>query len=62
MNIELLKRIIVTNRRKISEISVVNREYLLDANMNYIFTGVRQSGKTFLMFQRIQEQLRKGVD
>lgn len=62
MDIELLKRIIVTNRRKISEISVVNREYLLDANMNYIFTGVRQSGKTFLMFQRIQELLRQGVD
>ena len=62
MNIELLKRIIVTNRRKISEISVVNREYLLDANMNYIFTGVRQSGKTFLFFYRIQELLRQGVD
>ena len=62
MDIELLKRIIVTNRRKISEISVVNREYSLDANMNYIFTGVRQSGKTFLMFQRIQELLHQGVD
>ena len=62
MDIELLKRIIVTNRRKIREISVVNREYSLDANMNYIFTGVRQSGKTFLMFQRIQELLHQGVD
>lgn len=62
MDIELLKRIIVTNRRKISEISVVDRTYSLDANMNYVFTGVRQSGKTFLMYQRIQEMLRQGVD
>lgn len=62
MDIELLKRIIVTNRQRIKEIAVVYRKYLLDENMNYVFTGVRQSGKTYLMYQRIQELLEQGVD
>lgn len=57
-----MKRIIVTNRQRIKEIAVVYRKYLLDENMNYVFTGVRQSGKTYLMYQRIQELLEQGVD
>lgn len=62
MDIELLKRIIVSNRQLIKDVVVVHREYILDNNMNYVFTGVRQSGKTYLMYQRIQELLRGGVD
>ncbi len=62
MNIELLKRIIISNRQLVKDVTVVHREYSLDENMNYVFTGVRQSGKTYLMYQRIQELLQSGVD
>ena len=62
MDIELLKRIIITNRQRIKEIPVTHRNYQLDDNMNYVFTGIRQSGKTYLMYQRIQEILKHGVD
>ena len=62
MDIELLKRIIITNRQRIKEIPVTRRDYQLDDNMNYVFTGVRQSGKTYFMYQRIQDMLNHGVD
>ena len=62
MEIELLKRVIVSNRQLVADIPVLNRSYSLDAAMNYVFTGVRQSGKTYLMYQSIQELLRQGID
>ena len=62
MEIELLKRVIVSNRQLVADIPVLNRSYSLDAAMNYVFTGVRQSGKTYLIYQSIQELLRQGID
>ena len=62
MDIELLKRIIITNRRRIKAISVTHRNYQIDDNMNYVFTGIRQSGKTYLMYQCIQNMLIDGTD
>lgn len=62
MDIEQLKRIIINNRERIKDIPIAHRDYSLDGNMNYVFTGVRQSGKTYLMYQRIQELLNHGID
>lgn len=61
MELSKIQQIIVTNRNLLSSIELVDRDFDLDENANYVFTGVRQAGKSYLMFQRIQELLRKGM-
>ena len=62
MEIELLKRVIVSNKQRVVNVPVLNRNYFLDDSMNYVFAGVRQSGKTYLMYQCIQKLLHQGND
>lgn len=59
MNTELLKQIIVSNRRIISEISLIKRAATWD-NANYVLVGIRQSGKSYMLYQRIQELTSSG--
>lgn len=61
MELSKIQQIIVTNRNLLSSVELVNRDFNLDENANYVFTGVRQAGKSYLMFQRIQELLRNGI-
>ena len=60
MKIELLKKIITDNRRLISRIEYIERDIILDDNLNYVFVGLRQAGKSYLMYQRIHQLLRDG--
>lgn len=61
MDINLIKQVVVTNRNLLSSIDLVRRDVDLDDNINYVFTGVRQAGKSYLMFQQIQTLLAKGI-
>lgn len=60
MDIELLKKILIDNRRLISRIDLVERDIVLEQNLNYVFVGLRQAGKSFLMYQRIHQMLNSG--
>lgn len=60
MEIELLKRILTDNRKWISKVDLVKRDIELDENLNYVFVGLRQAGKSYLMFQRIRQLLDAG--
>lgn len=60
MEIELLKRILTDNRKWISKVALVKRDIELDENLNYVFVGLRQAGKSYLMFQRIRQLLDAG--
>ena len=60
MDIELLKKILTDNRRLISRIDFVERDIALEENLNYVFVGLRQAGKSFLMYQRIHQLLAEG--
>lgn len=60
MEIELLKIIIRENRRVISRIEFVKRDIELEENFNYVFVGLRQAGKSYLMYQRIHQLLNAG--
>ncbi len=44
-----------------SNISVIEREFDLEEEGNYVFTGCRRSGKTYALFQIIQNRLAKGA-
>lgn len=60
MDVELLKKILVTNRTIITGIEYVERDIQLEDNLNYVFVGLRQAGKSYLMYQRIHQLLKKG--
>ena len=60
MDIELLKKILTDNRRLVSRIDMVERDIVLEENLNYVFVGLRQAGKSFLMYQRIHQLLAAG--
>ena len=59
MKQELLKQIIVANRRMVAQVALNSRSVTWD-NVNYVLVGMRQSGKSYLLYQRIQELLSTG--
>lgn len=61
MDIHLLQRIISEGRSIISRINLVNREIILEPNANYVFVGLRQVGKSYMMYAKIKELLSQGV-
>ena len=43
-----------------SKIEVLPRAYDLDESVNYVFTGVRRAGKSYMMYATIQQLLQNG--
>lgn len=60
MKIDLFKKILIDNRRLISQIDFIERDIVLEDNLNYVFVGLRQAGKSYLMYQRIHQLLKIG--
>lgn len=60
VNRETLKEILLENRKMIQEVKLVKRDFTFYDNFRHVLVGVRRSGKSFLLFQRVQELLSKG--
>ncbi len=61
MGIELFRSIISENQEYIGDIDLVKRPVSLEENGNYVFVGVRQAGKSYLLYQRIQQMIEAGT-
>lgn len=61
MDIELFRTIISENQEYIGEISLVERPLRLEEYGNYVFVGVRQAGKSYLLFQQMQSIIKAGT-
>ena len=61
MNIELFRNIISENQEYIGDIDLIKRPVALEENGNYVFVGVRQAGKSYLLYQRIQQMIEAGT-
>jgi predicted AAA+ superfamily ATPase len=57
MEKDLIKTIILENQARIPGLDVYDRNITFEGNVNYILTGQRRAGKTFLLYHRIQEML-----
>ena len=57
-----IKKIIIEHQEFISKIPVVSRNLNLEFTANYIITGQRRTGKTYLLYQYIQQLLKNGVE
>lgn len=60
MEKELIKRLITEKQREIPKTALIKRPLLLELSANYVFVGLRRAGKSYLMYQLIQEFIGSG--
>lgn len=60
MNKELIKQIILKQQKFIEKVEILPRELNLEEAGNYVFTGSRRAGKSYMLYQCVQELLKKG--
>ena len=52
---ELFKKIIISKQEWLKTIVPINRNLVIEKEMNYAFTGLRRAGKSFYLYQIIQQ-------
>ena len=62
MNHETLKQIIYDQHTIIQESKIIDRDYSFEENGNYVLIGLRRAGKTTLLYKRVKDLIKKGVD
>ena len=61
MNKETLKQAIADNQIEIPNYKIIKRHFDFEEFGNYVFVGIRRAGKSFLLYQRIQQLLAQGM-
>lgn len=57
---DVFKKIILERQERMRKINLVKRKISIENEANYAFTGVRRAGKSYFLYQIIQEKLPKG--
>ena len=60
MDKNIIKQIIIRQQEFVSRIKLQKREIELDSAANYVLVGIRRAGKSFLLYQYIQELINQG--
>lgn len=60
MEREVIRKIIIEGQEFINNIPLIERPFDFEKNGNYVFVGIRQAGKSYLLYQRIQQFIREG--
>ena len=58
---ETINEILLENRKEIESQQVVHRNIEKEDFANYVLIGVRRAGKSFMLYQQIQDNLKKGI-
>ena len=58
---ETIKEILLENRKEIESQQVVHRNIEKEDFANHVLIGVRRAGKSFMLYQQIQDNLKKGI-
>jgi predicted AAA+ superfamily ATPase len=56
----LLKQILLDNRKEIESYKIVHRDIVTEGFNCYVFVGVRRAGKSFVLYEKMQQLLREG--
>ena len=56
---EVFKKIIVERQEWLKKINLIKREITIENEANYAFTGLRRAGKSYYLYQIIQEKFSK---
>ncbi len=51
----IFKQLIKENQNYISSLKLIQRDYSIEKNANYVFVGARRAGKSFLMYKIAQD-------
>ncbi len=57
MEKRVIKSLIIEKQNEIPTMEIMPRKLELEETCNYVFVGLRRAGKSYLMFQHIQELL-----
>ncbi len=60
MNRDIICNIITENQQVIQSVELIERPFEFEPKGNYVFVGVRQAGKSYMLFQRAQQLLKEG--
>jgi predicted AAA+ superfamily ATPase len=60
MEKELIKRLIAEKQHEITKVELIQRSLSLEKACNYVFIGLRRAGKSYLMYQLIQDAISWG--
>lgn len=60
MERETFRRVILESQDLIGRIALVERDFTFEPKGNYVFVGVRQAGKSYLLYQRMKQMLAAG--
>lgn len=55
-----IKFIITENQQFISKVKLFKREYSFENNLNYVLVGLRRAGKSYLLYERMQQLMKEG--
>ena len=61
MDKQLLKVVMLDAQHEVEKQQVMPRNFRFEDFGNYVFVGIRRAGKSFLLFQRMQQLLREGT-
>ena len=56
----ILKQILQNSREEIEQYKIIHRDIQTDGFNCYIFVGVRRAGKSFILYEKIQQMLSEG--
>lgn len=60
IDLALLKQIIVENAEFVTGVDLVRRDFAFEPQGRYVMVGLRQAGKSYLLFQRAQQLIAEG--
>ena len=58
---DILKQCIINKQREVDEAVIVERSVDFEDNGNYVIVGVRHTGKSYLLYQRVRQLQAKGI-
>jgi len=61
MEKRVIKTLIIEKQNEIPGVKLVERPLELEATGNYVFTGIRRAGKSYLLYQHIQHLIKTGI-
>ncbi len=62
VNKEVLKQVLSDNQNDIPNYEINHRHFIFEEFANYVLVGIRRAGKSYLLYQRMQELLTSGQD
>ena len=58
---EVIREILLENRKEVEFQQIVPRYFQMEDFANYVLVGVRRAGKSFMLYQQIQQNLKRGI-